>query len=40
MFLTVEGVEGAGKSTFIGLLEAELAKRGIPFLRTRDLCVE
>ena len=36
MFLTVEGVEGAGKSTFIGLLEAELAKRGIPFLRTRE----
>ena len=33
MFLTVEGV---GKSTFIGLLEAELAKRGIPFLRTRE----
>ncbi len=36
MFLTVEGVEGAGKSTFIRLLEAELAKRGIPFLRTRE----
>ena len=36
MFLTVEGVEGAGKSTFIGLLEAELVKRGIPFLRTRE----
>ena len=36
MFLTVEGVEGAGKSTFIGLLEAELMKRGIPFLRTRE----
>ena len=36
MFLTVEGVEGAGKSTFIGLMEAELVKRGIPFLRTRE----
>ena len=36
MFLTVEGVEGAGKSTFIGLLEGELVKRGVPFLRTRE----
>jgi dTMP kinase len=36
MFLTVEGVEGAGKSTFIGLLENELTKRGISFLRTRE----
>ena len=36
MFLTVEGVEGAGKSTFIGLLETELVKLGIPFLRTRE----
>ena len=36
MFLTVEGVEGAGKSTFIGLLEDELSKRGVYFLRTRE----
>jgi len=36
MFLTVEGVEGAGKSTFIGLLEDELSKRGVDFLRTRE----
>jgi dTMP kinase len=36
MFLTVEGVEGAGKSTFIGLLENELTKRGISFMRTRE----
>ena len=36
MFLTVEGIEGAGKSTFLGLLENELAKRGVNFLRTRE----
>ena len=36
MFLTVEGIEGAGKSTFIALLSAELEKRGVPFLRTRE----
>ena len=36
MFLTVEGIEGAGKSTFLGLLESELAKRGVNFLRTRE----
>ena len=36
MFLTVEGIEGAGKSTFLGLLENELVKRGVNFLRTRE----
>ena len=36
MFLTIEGIEGAGKSTFLGLLEDELVKRGVDFLRTRE----
>ena len=36
MFLTIEGIEGAGKSTFIGFLEDELVKRGVDFLRTRE----
>ena len=36
MFLTVEGIEGAGKSTFIGLLESELTKNGVDFLHTRE----
>ena len=36
MFLTVEGVEGAGKSTFIGLLEEALRAQGADVLRTRE----
>jgi len=36
MFLTVEGVEGAGKSTFIGLLKEALKAQGIDVLRTRE----
>lgn len=36
MFITVEGIEGAGKSTFVGLLEAELRKRGVPLVKTRE----
>jgi dTMP kinase len=35
-FLTVEGGEGAGKSTHVGLLVAALARAGIPALRTRE----
>ena len=35
-FLTVEGGEGAGKSTQVGLLVAALARAGIPALRTRE----
>ena len=34
--IIVIGCSGAGKSTFIGLLENELVRRGIPFLRTRE----
>ncbi|WP_295636995.1 dTMP kinase [uncultured Mailhella sp.] len=36
MFVTVEGVEGAGKSTLMNLLEHALETRGISFLRTRE----
>jgi dTMP kinase len=35
-FLTVEGGEGAGKSTQVGLLVAALSRAGIPALRTRE----
>ena len=35
-FLTLEGGEGAGKSTQVGLLVAALARAGIPALRTRE----
>jgi dTMP kinase len=35
-FLTVEGGEGAGKSTQVGLLVAALGRAGIPTLRTRE----
>ena len=36
MFVTVEGVEGAGKSTLMNLLVQELEHRGIPCVRTRE----
>lgn len=36
MFVTVEGVEGAGKSTLMSLLVQELEARGVAFLRTRE----
>lgn len=36
MFVTVEGVEGAGKSSLMNLLVQEFEKRRIPFLRTRE----
>lgn len=36
MFVTVEGVEGAGKSTLMKLLVRELEQRGLPFVRTRE----
>ena len=36
MFVTVEGVEGAGKSSLMNLLVREFEKRRIPFLRTRE----
>jgi len=35
-FLTLEGVDGAGKSTHIGWLIAHLQERGIPVLSTRE----
>lgn len=36
MFVTVEGVEGAGKSTLMNMLAHALETRGIAFLRTRE----
>lgn len=36
MFITVEGVEGAGKSTLMNLLAREFERRGVPFVRTRE----
>ncbi len=36
MFVTLEGIEGAGKSTLMNLLVRELEKRGLPFVRTRE----
>lgn len=36
MFLTVEGGEGAGKSTQMDVIETLLREKGIPVLRTRE----
>lgn len=36
MFVTVEGVEGAGKSTLMNMLVREFERRGLPFVRTRE----
>jgi dTMP kinase len=35
-FITIEGPEGAGKTTQAARLEAYLAERGVPVLRTRE----
>ena len=35
-FITLEGVEGAGKSTIARALQAELARRSLPVLLTRE----
>ncbi len=35
-FLTIEGGEGAGKTTAMGIITAWLASRDIPFIQTRE----
>jgi len=35
-FITIEGVEGVGKSTNIAFVESWFAERGIPYLKTRE----
>jgi dTMP kinase len=35
-FITIEGPEGAGKTTQVARLEAYLADRGVPVVRTRE----
>jgi len=35
-FIVVEGIEGAGKSSAISVIEAVLAQYGIPFIKTRE----
>ncbi|WP_128896615.1 dTMP kinase [Longirhabdus pacifica] len=36
IFITIEGGEGAGKTTILQLLEKELANKGIPYTFTRE----
>ncbi len=35
-FITLEGIEGAGKSTIARVLQTELERRGVPVLLTRE----
>jgi dTMP kinase len=35
-FIVVEGIEGAGKSSAISVIEAVLEKNGIPYIKTRE----
>ena len=35
-FIVVEGIEGAGKSSAISVIEAVLQKHNIPFIKTRE----
>ena len=35
-FIVVEGIEGAGKSSAISVIEAVLEKHGIPYIKTRE----
>ena len=35
-FIVVEGIEGAGKSSAISVIEAVLNKHNIPFIKTRE----
>ncbi len=35
-FITIEGIEGAGKSTCMSVAAAEIEKRGIPLMKTRE----
>jgi dTMP kinase len=36
IFLTVEGIDGAGKSTHLDFISKEFSKRNIPFIVTRE----
>ena len=35
-FLTIEGLEGAGKSSSIDIISDVLVKKDIPYIRTRE----